>query len=238
MRTFRDSKDMAKALREALRQRGAAFTHSDCLEFVARQFGFDNWNVLSARIEEEGRARSGNLYIPEGWFISGSRPELYEMGAYKADGEVIALIRSQPGAPPLTDGGRFGSLQQSFRADRFRGGKLRFTGELKTEDVKGSGTLWMRIDRTAGHMLRFDNMETRPRDGSLKGTQDWTRREIVLEVPDGAESVHFGFYLSGTGCVWARNLEIAETAGEDTTTSFQLDQPTNLSFMQPPGATA
>lgn len=53
MRTFRDAKTMAKALRtELAERRGVELTHSECLEIVSRQFGFDDWNVLSAKTTE------------------------------------------------------------------------------------------------------------------------------------------------------------------------------------------
>jgi catechol 2,3-dioxygenase-like lactoylglutathione lyase family enzyme len=55
MRTFHDSKAMAKVLRERLAKRDIAVSHSDALELVAQQFGFDNWNVFAARIG--GRVR-------------------------------------------------------------------------------------------------------------------------------------------------------------------------------------
>ncbi len=42
---------MARSLREALAERGLEFTHAQALEMVAGQFGYDSWNVLSARIE-------------------------------------------------------------------------------------------------------------------------------------------------------------------------------------------
>jgi catechol 2,3-dioxygenase-like lactoylglutathione lyase family enzyme len=58
MRTFRDAKAMAKALRaEAFARRQVHFSHSECLEIVARQFGFDNWNILAARIEDAANSR-------------------------------------------------------------------------------------------------------------------------------------------------------------------------------------
>lgn len=50
MRTFHDAKAMAKTLRERLAARDVALSHSDCLELVAQEFGFDNWNVLAAKI--------------------------------------------------------------------------------------------------------------------------------------------------------------------------------------------
>lgn len=51
MRDFRDAKTMAKALREALAARTIEITHSEALEIVARQFGVETWNILSAKIE-------------------------------------------------------------------------------------------------------------------------------------------------------------------------------------------
>ena len=50
MRDYRDAKTMAKALREILAARAIDITHSEALEIVARQFGADTWNILSARI--------------------------------------------------------------------------------------------------------------------------------------------------------------------------------------------
>lgn len=54
MRTFRDAKLMARALRAELVQMGIETTHSRALEIVAAQFGSPDWNVLAARIGEAG----------------------------------------------------------------------------------------------------------------------------------------------------------------------------------------
>lgn len=53
MRNFLDSKTMAKALKTALEQRKIDLSHSETLEIVARQFGFTDWNVLSAKVKAE-----------------------------------------------------------------------------------------------------------------------------------------------------------------------------------------
>jgi catechol 2,3-dioxygenase-like lactoylglutathione lyase family enzyme len=50
MRTFLDAKTMAKTLRESMRRREIELPHSECLEIVAAQFGFDDWNILAAKI--------------------------------------------------------------------------------------------------------------------------------------------------------------------------------------------
>jgi len=51
MRDFRDAKAMAHALREALKGDAVDLSHSKSLELIAKAFGYENWNVLSAKIE-------------------------------------------------------------------------------------------------------------------------------------------------------------------------------------------
>lgn len=51
MRSYLDAKAMAKAMRTSLAERGVDLQHSEALEIVAKQFGLDNWNMLSARID-------------------------------------------------------------------------------------------------------------------------------------------------------------------------------------------
>lgn len=51
MRDYRDAKLMARALRENLNGKGVALSLAESLELVAKQFGYDNWNVLAAKID-------------------------------------------------------------------------------------------------------------------------------------------------------------------------------------------
>jgi ClpX C4-type zinc finger/Glyoxalase superfamily protein len=53
MRDFRDAKAMAHSLREALKAKAIQTTHSESLELIAKAFGYDNWNILSARIDTQ-----------------------------------------------------------------------------------------------------------------------------------------------------------------------------------------
>src|ERR1043165_8083202 len=50
MRDFRDAKVMAHSLRDALKAKAMVITHSESLELIAKTFGYENWNILSARI--------------------------------------------------------------------------------------------------------------------------------------------------------------------------------------------
>src|SRR5262245_51728312 len=51
MRTYKDAKAMAKSLRDALAARSIPLSHSGCLEIVAKQFGFADWNTLAAKLQ-------------------------------------------------------------------------------------------------------------------------------------------------------------------------------------------
>lgn len=68
VRTFKDAKLMAKVLREAVAVRDVEISHGTALEIVARQFGYENWNILAARIGAEdcgtGEAQAGVMMQP------------------------------------------------------------------------------------------------------------------------------------------------------------------------------
>lgn len=51
MRTALDAKAMAKSIRQSFADKNVPISHSEALEIVARQLGYDNWNILSAKLE-------------------------------------------------------------------------------------------------------------------------------------------------------------------------------------------
>ena len=147
MHTFLDSKIMAKALRTALAERQVGISHSDSLELVARQFGFANWNMLSARIDA---ALAGELRLPVGWLRHNDNGlRLHRMGLDPAHPGAIK-IESLANAENV--GGNFGTLMQSIMADDYRGTRLRLRAELSGKDVD-QGALWLRIDARDGKAL-------------------------------------------------------------------------------------
>lgn len=234
MRTFRDAKTMAKALRQGLGERNVNLTHSDCLELVARQFGVADWNTLAAQIDR--KQNGSTLRLPEGWIVSGSRSEDYDMGIEGADRSGAALIRCRYAADDpafVNKVNGFGTLMQSIVADNYVGKRIMLSARLKTEDADGAATIWMRVDGKQRNSLRFDNLETRAVDGVLRGTKDWSPRLIVLDVPEEADSIHFGFYLRGAGSVWARDFNLSEVGDDVAVTSGsrpERSMPTNLDF--------
>jgi hypothetical protein len=169
--------------------------------------------------------------LPAGWVRAGDRPADYEVGIDPAGGTkggacgFIGGRGSQPAG--------YGTLMQAVAADEFRGRRLRFSADVKAAGVGGWAGLWMRIDGRAKSpsqlppVLGFDNMQGRP----IKGTRDWQRHEIVLDVPPEADVIGFGIVLSGPGRAWIDGLQF-ETVGDDVarTDTVVLPKRPNLRF--------
>jgi hypothetical protein len=227
---FSDSKTMAKALRKALAARQIDISHSDSLEVVAQQFGFANWNMLSARIDTDAEAPA----LPEGWIVTGQgRPNLYRIGVDPAlPGSVKIETMDRSG---VVAADAFGSLMQSISAENYCGRAVRIRAELRSRGAE-RGVLWMRVDpRDGGRHLRFDNMHYRRKDGALRGDVEWTERSVVLDVPDEAASIHYGIMLGGGGELWARNfvVETVDPKAVEVTGPQLPNRPTNLGFRPP-----
>jgi hypothetical protein len=141
---------------------------------------------------------------PPGWGAAGSRPQDYEMTvdpSTRLHGKPSAVIRSKAPSP---DG--FGTLMQEVSADEYRRKRLRFAADVKASDVSEWAGLWMRVDGRPKQTLAFDNMHERP----IKGTADWRRYEVVLDVTDDATLIAFGILLQGSGTVWMSGVKLEE----------------------------
>lgn len=150
-------------------------------------------------------ATTAHAAMPSGWHVAGNAPQNYEMGTDRAPRPAdgwIAYIHARPGASG------FGTLMQTIDATAYRGKRLRLTGALRTVEA-GKAQMWMRIDGTGSKPLGFDNMDR----SAVRGTADWTPCSIVLDVPDGATAIAYGFLLDGKGSVDAKpfRLEIVGT---------------------------
>ncbi len=133
----------------------------------------------------------------EGWHLAGSHPGSYEVGIDKAVFKTGGSSAYLGSTAEKIEG--FGTLMQSFSAADYLGKRVKMTAWVKSKDVAGWAGMWLRIDgKTVDDMLGFDNMQNRP----IKGTGDWKKCEIVLDVPTESVSLNFGILLAGTGKVW------------------------------------
>jgi hypothetical protein len=147
---------------------------------------------------------------PEGWGKAGANRVQYDVGVdrrVKHAGTASAYVK-----PNVLEFNKesFGTLMQSFRADEYRGKRVRMTAYVKAEDVGRWAGLWMRIDGATKSPMTFDNMGNRP----IKGTSDWQKYELVLDIPDDSAAIAFGILLAGGGQVWVDDFNF-EVVGND-----------------------
>jgi hypothetical protein len=94
MRDFRDAKVMARALRDALKAKAIETTHAEALELIAKTFGYDNWNILSAKIEATEPPASDERSVSVAAQNESAPPKtLYCSFCGKSQHEVRKLIR-------------------------------------------------------------------------------------------------------------------------------------------------
>jgi len=166
---------------------------------------------------------------PKGWILAGSEPGSYEIGVDKMTrhgGGASGLIKSKVST---TSG--FGTIMQTFKPLKLGGKRVRLSGWIKADKVGDWAGMWMRVDGSSKQPTAFDNMGNRP----IKGTKDWARYEIVLDVDSAAAAVAFGVLLTGTGTVWLDDLKVEIVDHTVPTTdnlpkSSEATEPQNLDF--------
>ena len=99
MRDFRDAEVMAHSLRDALKAKtlkakAMEITHSESLELIAKTFGYENWNILSAKIDA-AQPRSG---VAAGHPTPPPPAVLYCSFCGKTQHEVKALVAGPSGS--------------------------------------------------------------------------------------------------------------------------------------------
>ena len=157
-------------------------------------------------------ARLADEPEPKGW---GGTREDYEIGVDRTvfhGGKGSGFIKSTAADP------KFGTLVQAFKADAYRGKRLRLSGHVKTDGANDGAGLWMRVD-SDDHTVSFDNMEKR----SIKGNADWKKYDIVLDVPESSVYITFGALLIGKGQMWVDDLEF-EVVGKDVASTNVLTE--------------
>ncbi len=165
------------------------------------------------------------------WFMAGSHPKDYEHGIdtnTTYEGKNVAYLKSV-----VDHAAGFGTLMQMFKADDYRNKRMRLSAAVKSAGIEDWAGLWMRIDGPAQRSIGFDNMQNRP----IKGTTDWQKYEVVLDVPPESVNIAFGILLDGKGQAWLSQVQFEEVGVDVPTTSLEgdkelPDKPGNLDFAE------
>ena len=157
------------------------------------------------------------------WINFGGSAGAFRVGADRSvahggtsSGHITALSATPAG---------FGSFSQLIRPDEYRGKRVRYSAYVKTRNVSGnigsSGAgLWMRVDGNGG-ILAFDNMQNRP----VAGTTDWKLVSVVLDVPNDAAGITFGFLLASGGEAWVDDASLEVVSADVPSTNMMEPAP-------------
>lgn len=87
----------------------------------------------------------------------------------------------------------------------FRGKRIRVSAALKTRDA-GPALLWARADAGKDNPTAFTRL---PWQEAPKGSQDWQRYSIEMDVPADTTSLLFGTACYGKGTTWIDAFSVA-----------------------------
>ena len=144
-------------------------------------------------------ARQGTA-VPLGWRFDGQESQDFSISvstAIQRTGAASAHIR---GGERAANG--MATMAQSIRADAFRGKRVRLSAYLRTADAQAAG-VWLRVDGQT-KPITLANMSGR----LIKGTTDWRRYDIVLDVPAQTIGLAYGVMVLGRGDIWVDDVSV------------------------------
>ncbi len=98
----------------------------------------------------------------------------------------------------------FGNLFLSLDPEKYKGKEIKYTGWVKLEKgSKGTGHLWLRVDKADKTTGFFENMDSNP----IK-SNEWKAYEIIGEVDDLASGLFMGCFLSGKGTLFLDDVHL------------------------------
>jgi hypothetical protein len=190
-------------------------------------------------------AGAADLRMPQGWRtsqiaysadrkMSGEILKGYEVGLDPAAGGLPTLtVRSvfaqKPG--PISTGSAYQWLYG------YGGKRVRFSGELKAEGVRGWAGLYLHDGPNGldGAVLNAKSgTSPLPTGTAVQADRGWHPVNVVLDVPAETTMLGMGLGLVGEGQVWARNLrfEIVGPEVAPTRTLIGVDLAADRRFFE------
>ena len=159
---------------------------------------------------------------PKGWFLD-KEDLTYKLGiddakAHSGDGAAFIVGNN-------ANKNDWNSLSQIIRVNDFAGKRIRVTGWMKSENLSDYASLWMRIDDYKSR-VNADVFNNRV----MTGSNDWKQYEIILDVPENANTISFGMLLHRNGKAWIDDLKIEVVGQNIYSTESIKSAPINLGF--------
>jgi len=129
-----------------------------------------------------------------------------------------ALLLLSTTANPTADGNAFCRVDVA----PFLGKRVRISAMLKSANLANWGGIGMAAIAESGKWVRFDTSSNQLLNGAINrpihGTTDWSRIEIVSDIPTDTSKLMVGVQMKGSGRLWIDGAKI-EVVGEDVPTT-------------------
>jgi len=146
---------------------------------------------------------------PPSWYKNGDKAHAYDFITQNVEKEEVLHLRSNQES---VEG--FGTIMRNSSSQPFKGRKVVFSAQVKTEDLQGWVGLWMRVaDSRTGEIYAYENMVRE----AIRDTQGWKKYSIVLDVDPNSDIVSYGILLNNAGKIWMKKakLEVFTGKGEE-----------------------
>ncbi|MCC6537708.1 MAG: erythromycin esterase family protein [Bryobacterales bacterium] len=143
-------------------------------------------------------------------FVGRYRPELLPAVRNAAR---LAGMAVTPAGPRQ----QFGAFAAVAQAGPLAGQTVYLRGVIRTAQVTGEANLWMAANG-GGKLLASRNTLV-----AARGDQEWTKFDLELAIPPGAEAIMAGGVLAGGGTAWFDSLELTTAAGQPVPLLGQAD---------------
>jgi hypothetical protein len=172
--------------------------------------------------------------IPKGWKLSGKSIKGLNVTLDKSifySGKSSVHFTSDTSSHD-----RYAWMNQFISASDYFEKRIRLSGYIKTKDLDGYACLSFYYVDNNGETVG----ETRGFNRSISGTLDWTKDEVVIDVPKTAKYLSLGIMVIGNNKigtfksypeVWIDNLNIDEVSKDVILTDTKMNtKPINLDF--------
>jgi hypothetical protein len=138
-----------------------------------------------------------------GWSVEGHGQAAYQA---EADGEILreghATIRFHP---TQDAGGVYATFMTTLDAAPLRGRRAHAEIWVRTQGVTGRGDVWLRAQ---GKDSPPDGPGLATSISRLPANAEFTRYELVVDVPTDAASVQLGVGIGGPGMLWMDGVKV------------------------------
>lgn len=138
-----------------------------------------------------------------GWSIEGHGQNMY---AAEVDGEIRReghpTVRFHP---TQATGGAYATFMTTLDAAPLRGRRAHAEIWVRTQGVTGRGDVWLRVQ---GSDSPADGPGLATSISRLPVNAEFTRFELVVDVPEDAASVQLGVGLGGPGMLWMDGVRV------------------------------